>query len=210
MFSRRFSPRAQTRTLPMNEPIVPDKYRRRPGPFGPAWALLPKDQNPLVLDLQTLASDAIERMVDNGFSQLPVKNAEGKIIGVFSWQSFCKRVMDLRATKINVADLPVREALEPAVFISRHEYIDTSTDWSALDYVLVGTDSDLVGLLSIADVLGRLNDFAEAFVLLFEIEHEIRDLIHDVVGTGGSRAADQLAMWVHKRLWTTIWQSLPQ
>jgi len=34
--------------------------------------LLPKDQQPLVLDDSTLASDAIERLVDNGFSQIPV------------------------------------------------------------------------------------------------------------------------------------------
>jgi hypothetical protein len=37
-----------------------------------------------------------------------------------------------------------------------------------------------MGILCIADVFGRLNDFAEAFVLLYEIEHEIRDLIHDI------------------------------
>jgi hypothetical protein len=58
-------------------------------------------------------------------------------------------------------------------------YIDTETDWTDLDFVLVGSDSDLKGILSIADVLGRLNDFAEAFVLVYEIEHEVRDLLRD-------------------------------
>jgi len=51
---------------------IDTKHRRRPGPFGPAWALLPKDQQPLVLEGSTPASDAIERLVDNGFSQIPV------------------------------------------------------------------------------------------------------------------------------------------
>lgn len=72
--------------------------RRRPGPFGAAWALLPKDQQPLVLDGSTPASDAIERLVDNGFSQLPVADKTGRIIGVFSWKSFGKRVADIYAT----------------------------------------------------------------------------------------------------------------
>jgi len=160
-------------------------YQHRPGPFGPAWALLPKDQQPLVLDASTPASDAIERLVDNGFSQIPVADKTGKIIGVFSWKSFGKRVADLHAAKIKPTDLPIRDAMEPARFIGREVYIDTETDWGDIDHILVGTDDDLLGILCIADVFGRLNDFAEAFVLLYEIEHEIRDLICDVVDEPG-------------------------
>ncbi len=158
------------------------QFRRRPGPFGPAWALLPKGQQPLGVDDSTPIYDALDRMIDNNYSQLPVKNREGKIIGVFTWKSFCKRVSDLRAVKASVRpiDLPVKEAMEPAKFIHPELYIDTETDWTDLDFVLVGTESDLMGILSIADVLGRLNDFAEAFVLVYEIEHEVRDLIRDV------------------------------
>lgn len=157
-------------------------FRKRPGPFGPAWALLPKDQQPLVIEDNMPAHDAIDRMVDDNFSQLPVKDRDGRIIGVFTWKSFSKRVADLRAVRGNFRpiEMPVREALEPARFIDPEVYIDTATDWSDLDYVLVGTDRNLMGILTIADVLGRLNDFAEAFVILYEIEHEIRDLIHDV------------------------------
>lgn len=154
--------------------------RKRPGPFGPAWALLPKDQQPLKLDGSTLAGSALERMVDNGFSQVPVTDKTGRIIGVFSWKSFGKRVADLHATTIKPTELPIREAMEPARFIDREVYIDTETDWGDIDHVLVGTDAELEGILCISDVFGRLTDFAEAFVLLYEIEHEIRDLIHDV------------------------------
>ncbi len=157
-------------------------FRRRPGPFGPAWALLPKGQRPLLIDDSTPIYDALDRMIDNNYSQLPVKNKDGKIVGVFTWKSFCKRVGDLRAIRGNLRpiDLPVKEAMEAAKFIHAEVYIDTETDWTDLDYVLVGSDSNLLGILSIADVLGRLNDFAEAFVLIYEIEHEVRDLIHDL------------------------------
>lgn len=156
--------------------------RRRPGPFGPVWALLPKNQQPLLIEDDMPCHDAIERMVDNNFSQLPVKNGEGRIIGVFTWKSFSKRVSDLRSVRgsFKPVEMPVREALEPARFIAPDVYIDTETDWGDIDYVLVGDDENLMGVLCIADVFGRLNDFAEAFVLLYEIEHEFRDLIHDV------------------------------
>jgi hypothetical protein len=70
--------------------------------------------------------------------------------------------------------------MEPARFIDREVYIDTETDWGQIDYVLVGSDDNLIGILSLSDVFGRLNDFAEAFVILYEIEHEIRELIRDV------------------------------
>ncbi len=131
------------------------------------------------------ASDAIERLVDNSFSQIPVTDKTGRIIGVFSWKSFGKRVADLHAAKIKPTSLAIRDAMEPARFIGREVYIDTETDWGDIDHVLVGTEDDLLGILCIADVFGRLNDFAEAFVLLYEIEHEIRDLICDVMDEAG-------------------------
>ena len=155
---------------------------KRPGPFGPAWALLPKDQQPLVIAHDLPAHEAIDRLVDNNFSQLPVQNDGGRVIGVFTWKSFSKRVYDLRNVKANIKpiELSVRDSLEPARFIAPETYIDTETDWGDIDHVLVGDDKHLQGVLTVADVFGRLNDFGEAFVLLYEIEHEIRDLIRDV------------------------------
>jgi hypothetical protein len=48
-------------------------FRKRPGPLGPVWALLPKDQQPLIIDDDTVAQDAIDRMMENNFSQLPAR-----------------------------------------------------------------------------------------------------------------------------------------
>jgi len=159
-----------------------ERSSRRPGPFGPAWALLPNEQQPLVIDEDTPTNDAIERMVDNNFSQLPIQNDQSQIIGVFTWKSFSQRACELRNVRASIKpiELPVRETMEPARFIDPGMYIDTETDWGDIDYVLIGDDQNLLGVLCIADVFGRLNDFAESFVLLYEIEHEIRDLIRDV------------------------------
>ena len=141
---------------------------RRPGPFGPASALLPVDQQPLIIADTTKTADALERMVDSGFSQLPVSDKSGNVIGVFSWQSFGRRISELSTTKIDVLTLAVKDTdLEQPQFIAPDTYIDTTTDWGRIDYVLVGEPANLMGVLSISDVLGRLNDFAEAFVLLF-------------------------------------------
>lgn len=158
----------------------PQVNRKRPGPFGPAEALLPKDQQLITLPSDTKAANAIERMFDARISQVPVTNAENQIVGAFTWRSFTNRVFDLRDMKLNAIDLPIKELLEPASFIEPGVYIDTATDWGDVDFVIVGTPEEPIGILCISDVFGRLNDFAEAFVLIYEIEHEIRDLIRTV------------------------------
>lgn len=154
---------------------------KRPGPFGPARILLPEEQNvEKIFDTETTAS-ALERMIDTGFSQLPVVNEDDEVIGVFSWESFGRRMSEIHQLKLDLTKLTVKETdLAKAEFIDPDLYIDTETDWSEIDHIFVGDKNNLLGVLSISDVLGRLNDFAEAFVLLYEIEHEIRDLILDV------------------------------
>jgi hypothetical protein len=100
---------------------------RRPGPFGPAWALLPKGQEILSILDDTPAWDAIDRMMDSGYSQLPVTK-NGRIIGVFTWRCFGKRVADLRRASIKAIDLPVRDCMEPARFIDPETFIDNGRD----------------------------------------------------------------------------------
>lgn len=56
--------------------------------------------------------------------------------------------------------------------------------------MIVGTASEPLEILCISDVFGRLNDFAEAFVLFYEIEHKIRNLIRDVYQ--GKELSDRL------------------
>ena len=164
--------------------------RKRPGPFGPAWALLPKDQQLITLPAETTASSAIERMMDARISQVPIVNDANEIIGAFTWRSFTNRVYDLRDVKLDALNLPIKELLEPALFIEPDVYIDTSTDWGDVDYVIVGDAKQPRGILTISDVFGRLNDFAEAFVLIYEVEHEIRDLIRPVYP--GEKLVEQL------------------
>jgi hypothetical protein len=130
-----------------------------------------------------LVWSALEQMIDEGFSQIPVRNSEGEISGIFSWQSFGKRALDLRGNKLDATELTVRDCMDEPVFISPETYIDTdkATDWSRIDYVLVGAPDNLIGILTTADVFGRLNDFAEAFVLLYEIELDLRDVIETLL-----------------------------
>ena len=156
--------------------------KRRPGPFGPASDLLPIGQEPLTVHEDAPAWDALDRMRDANFSQLPVVDENGHVVGVFSWKSFALRTLDYRGQKVDACELTVSDCMEPPVFIPPDDYIDTNraTDWGEIDHILVGNREELLGVLTTADVFGRLTDFAEAFVLLYEIELDLRDLFQAV------------------------------
>lgn len=162
----------------------------RPSPFGPARVLLPENQQVICIPSSTAVSDAVRMLINANFSQVPVLDQNKRIVGVFSYRSLGERVYELQ-DKIALSTLPVSECLEPAKFLGPDDYIDTSNvvDFYEDDYVIVGTPDNVSGILSVADVFIRLNDFAEAFVLLHETELGLRRLIEHNLGPEGVSAA---------------------
>jgi CBS domain-containing protein len=168
-------------TLPTQPQAVNPAARKRPGPFGPAIALLPENQQVESIQPTDSTVAAVERLIESQYSQLPVVDLGGHVHGVFTWQSFGRRMSEIFSLSIDLAELPVRDTdLEKPRFLAPDTYIDTEADWKEIDYVLIGDPDNLLGVLTLSDIYGRLNDFAEAFVLIAEIEHEIRDLFRDL------------------------------
>jgi CBS domain-containing protein len=163
--------------------------QRLPGPFGPAIDLLPKEQRIEKVRHDEPVGNAIERMSDNEYSQLPVER-DGEIIGLFSWRSFA-RAVGLKSAAAPSPDLRVEACLARVIFVSPHDFIDTTIDWTEQDCVLVGSPREMLGLLAIYDVLGRLQDFSEAFCLIHETEHLLRTMLTEAVGE--ERLAEMLA-----------------
>ncbi|XAM01594.1 CBS domain-containing protein [Phycisphaeraceae bacterium D3-23] len=142
--------------------------------------LLPKEQRIEKVQHNEPVGAAIERMSDNEYSQVPVER-NGEIIGLFSWRSFgiyAGERMDESALKAT----PVVECLAKAKFLPPDAYIDTEVEWTDQDCVLVGSPGEMIGLLAIYDVVGRLQDFGESFFLIHEVEHLLRDMLTDAVG----------------------------
>ncbi|CAN5548556.1 hypothetical protein BH20VER3_BH20VER3_02200 [soil metagenome] len=163
---------------------TPPEPQHHPGPFGPAKVLLPPNQQLSSISESESISVALRKMLDGGFSQLPVIDQSNRVIGIFSFRSLGKYMFVLEGSELKtkapkITTLSVANCMEPAVYISPDEYIDTASaaDFRNIDYVLVGSPERLIGILSVADVFARLNDFAEAFVLLFEMELSLRKII---------------------------------
>ena len=168
-----------------------ESHAKRPSPFGPAASLLPQNQKITFISENENVANAVGMLIDSRFSQLPVKNSEDKVVGIFSYRSLAKKNYSLRGRPIDFRTLLVGACLEPAKYISPEEYIDTysAADFRQDDYVLVGSPEKVIGILAIADVFERLNEFAEAFVLLHEIEIAIRELIEKALGKDGLNSA---------------------
>lgn len=163
--------------------------QRLPGPFGPVRDLLPKEQVVERVRHDEAVGSAIERMADHEYSQLPVER-DGQVIGLFSWRSFGKKASS-HLPASSPKELLVETCLVDAQFISPEAFIDTGIDWTEVDCVLVGSPGEVLGLLAIYDVVGRLQDFGEAFFLIHETEHLLRAMIAEAVSD--TRLAKMLA-----------------
>lgn len=167
--------------------------QRLPGPFGPVKDLLPKEQVIERVRHDESVASALERMADNDYSQLPVER-DGEVVGLFSWRSFgCVVGRPPVATNgpVEIPEIAVSQCIVQARFIGPEAFIDTGIDWTDQDCVLVGSPTELIGLLAIYDVVGRLQDFGEAFFLIHETEHLLRDMLTEAVGA--TRLAEMLA-----------------
>ena len=119
--------------------------------------ILPDDQRLKIISPEMLAKDALNLMAGNGFSQLPVC-VQGHVLGLFSYRSFAKKVVELGQELIkqkqSPGELEVAECLEKPVFA--HVGDEFSNWFDAVDkedVILVGQPERLQGLLTAIDIL---------------------------------------------------------
>lgn len=144
-------------------------------------SVLPDDQRMTSVPGDMLASEALEILREHRYSQLPVLIGN-EVIGMFSYRSFSRTVMELSSGKASarglLEDLTVEECYEPADFArvtdEFQRWFDTLDDHNS---VLVGEPQRLQGIVTPMDVLRYLYQVAKPFVLVAEIETCLRALM---------------------------------
>ena len=128
---------------------------------------------------------AVTIMLSNGFSQLPVMTNERDVKGVISWASIGVR---LAMKKEGTA---VRELMDPHQEIRASDSIFAAINIvNQHDYVLVrGDDRRITGIITAADLNNQFQKLAEPFLLLGEIENQIRKLIDNRFTSGELESA---------------------
>jgi CBS domain-containing protein len=118
---------------------------------------------------------AVTLMMANGYSQLPVMTSERDVKGMITWESIARKVV-LAGGCDHVRDCMEGHheiAAEASLFAAIPEIVQSQ-------YVLVrAKDRKITGIVSAADLSVQFRQLAEPFLLLGEIEHQIRRLIEN-------------------------------
>jgi CBS domain-containing protein len=146
--------------------------------------LIPSLQQLSTIPHDMTVAEALEIMETMGYSQLPVK-AWDEVIGVFSYRSFCRRMMEMRDDMDPDEDIG---GIEVEEFVERHRYVNEDDNWESIlsfissdNSVLVGNNKNLSGIVTAMDVVDFLYRFAKPFVVIAEIELAIRRVILNCV-----------------------------
>lgn len=129
----------------------------------------------------TLLKTAVTLMLMHDYSQLPVMIGERDVKGIISWVSIGTRLA-LDRKKESSGDDKVREFME----VDFHEVRSDASLFQVIptiaqhDYVLVrDANNRITGIVTASDLSLQFQQLTEPFLLLGEIENQIRQIIDD-------------------------------
>ena len=116
---------------------------------------------------------AITLMLQNEFSQIPVKKGPNKIAGVVSWRSICQGLhFSNGCTKVEDC---IERHYEVQNSASLFEVIQLVTRYDCV--IVMNQAGQVTGLITNADISQEFRNLSEPFLLLGEIENALRRLI---------------------------------
>ncbi|RWE12787.1 MAG: CBS domain-containing protein [Mesorhizobium sp.] len=129
---------------------------------------------------------AITLMLAQDYSQLPVMTGPRDLKGVVSWKSIGGRLAQ-RSKLLTVAD-----AMEPGVIVKETDSLfEVTTLVISNDFVFVASvpDNRIIGIVTATDLSEQFQTLSEPFLLIGQIENQIRNLMHDRFDLETLRAA---------------------
>lgn len=129
-------------------------------------------------------SSALSIMIENDFSQLPVTDREGVLVGIVSEQSITRHLFHF-GDGTTMLDSPVEVLLDDAIDLPRAD-VDLFTILEQLrtHYAIVITDERKpVGIFTYYDTTNYLREWSEGLIRIQNIEQTLRQYIRDVLET---------------------------
>lgn len=144
-------------------------------PFQDVGRIFPDETDVVSVESGTTVREALEIMLANRYSQLPVVSGE-RVRGVFSLWSLAGSLVELE--KFSTKDLVVEDVMERLPTVSvRDSLEDVLGHLSKHDAVLVLSPRGLQAVATATDVLDYFYGLARPYLLLQEIELSLRSLI---------------------------------
>lgn len=156
------------------EPDATDSGDATDDPVARIRMLPAANRRPVRVSRDSTVAEAVTLMLLNDFSQLPVMQTDRDVKGLVSWRSIG------RAKARNARCDVVGECMERVVEISDDmpllEAIDTVAK-QEVALVRASADRRITGIITTSDLGLQFHELAEPFLLLAEIENQIRRLI---------------------------------
>lgn len=154
------------------------KKRRREDPIKRIGLLKAANQKPVTVDNSDKLDKAITLMMMNNYSQLPVMSGPRKVVGYISWETIGEArttgaegdlVKDYKRDTVRVfkRDMPLLSAIRE---IYKNDFI-----------IVVENDGAPCGIVTTTDVSSQFLTWTEPFVMLEQIENQVRHLLDEKI-----------------------------
>jgi predicted transcriptional regulator len=154
-------------------PALPKAEPAEVSPSHRISRLKAANTKPISVKLNDKLETAVTLMMSHDFSQLPVMNGERDVKGMVSWRSIGNRLA------LNKKCEFVKDSIEP-----HYEVKDTASMFDVIrllaryECVLIRDGTNLItGIVTAADISEQFQLISEPFILLGDIENELRTLI---------------------------------
>lgn len=137
--------------------------------------LSPANRGVLSVKPQDSLELAVTLMLAYDYSQLPVMTGARDLKGVVSWKSIGGRLAQRTALKT------VSDAMEPAIIVKETDSLFEATALIiSNDFVFVASSPDnrIIGIVTATDLSEQFQTLSEPFLLIGQIENQIRNLMH--------------------------------
>lgn len=149
----------------------------------PLKKLIEGRAEPIVIGREKSVKEALGIMVANDFSQLPVVEEDGTLVGLISDNSIVSTYFHIGAT-VSLLDIPVVNCITSPTTISLERDIFEALDLLKSVYAVVVMEGRKpVGILTNYDTTNFFRDISEGLILVEDIEVSLRQYIEAVYPT---------------------------
>ena len=150
----------------------------------PLEQLINNREKPTCIRQDQTIREALALMLEKEFSQLPVIDGSGELLGLISDEVITQRYFHLQG-EVPLLDLTVDHCLIPAVTLTMDrdifEALDRLKDVYAI--VIVEEDNKPVGILSEFDMAHFFRDLTEDLLIVEDIEISLRQIVERVLSS---------------------------
>lgn len=161
--------------------------------------MLLKADKPICIRWDKTIQEALQLMVANDFSQLPIVDSQGKLSGIISEQSIVRKYRLINGN-VPLLDLTVDHCQVPAVVLPPSEDLFKALDLLKNVYAIVIVDNgEPCGILTDYDTTHFFREIAGGLLLVEDIEVTLRKYIEAAFPEGNPMQAALMLAFSHSR-----------